>query len=527
MQKFSFDIAETGKFSKLIQDYLASNPALTAHYNRPPSLSSFPDQMKERATQNIQRPALVDALLKQYQGTAFIPEVAIQKLLQPNTFTITTGHQLTLFGGPLYFYFKIAQVIQMAQFLSEENPDYQVVPVFWMASEDHDFEEINHVNIKGKKLAYQAPSGGAVGRLDTAPIAQLKNSLATLLGPGKNAQTLMAIFENCYRAGTSLAAATRALVHQIFPGVQLVVIDGDDPQLKRLAQPLFQKELTQKLVQTHAKASSEKLEERYFSQAHIRPINLFYLEENQRNRIIQTEDGFDIDGQTARFSKEELLHELQQNPERFSPNVLLRPLYQETVLPNLAYVGGAGELAYWLQLKDTFAAAGVVMPILWLRQSFLFLPKRIHRKMEKLGLQLKDLWQPKILVEESLIAAATQLELKLDPYRQKLQNMFDELREVAAFTDKSMLGAVNAQQSKQLRGIEKLEAKLLRAEKRKHAHLLQQLNDIWDWCYPQGSMQERFDHFATLDLEIGNHWRDWVAATPPFQLQFFVCVETA
>ena len=526
MQKSTFDIAETGKFSKLIQDYLAGMPNLQAHYNRPPVAASFPNQIQERALQPMDRSALVDALLQQYQGAAFVPSAAIKKLLQTETYTITTGHQLTLFGGPLYFYFKIAQVIQMAKELSKNHQNQQFVPVFWMASEDHDFEEINHVHIKEKKLAYQAPSGGAVGRLDAAPIAQLKNELATLLGPGKNARALLAMFENSYRAGTSLAAATRSLVHQLFPEEQLVVIDGDDPQLKKLAVPLFRQELTQQLVHTHAEIKSKSLEEKYFSQAHVREINLFYLQENQRNRIIATATGFGIDGQATTFTSDALLAELQQHPERFSPNVLLRPLYQETLLPNLAYVGGAGELAYWLQLKDVFAAAGVVMPILWLRQSFMFLPKRIHRKMEKLGLQPKDLWQPKKLIEENLIAKVTQLELQLDPYRQKLQKMFEELREVAALTDKSMLGAVQAQQTKQLRGIEKLESKLLRAEKRKHAHLLAQLDEIWQWCYPNGSIQERYDHFATLDLEIGPQWRQWVQEPSPFQLQFFVFSET-
>lgn len=526
MQITTFNIAETGKFSKLIQDYLAGNPTLAEHYNRTPDLSEFSGQMEERAQQPIQRKALLKALQQQYKGAAFIPEEAIDKLLQNNTFTITTGHQLTLFGGPLYFYYKIEQVIQMAAFLDRYFDHQHFVPVFWMASEDHDFEEINHVHIKGKQLRYQAQSGGPVGRLDTAPIAQLQKELETLLGPGKNAQALVQMFEKSYCAGTSLAAATRSLVHQLFPDVQLIVLDGDDPQLKKLAVPLFQKELDAQLVHAHATPLSQKLEETYFSQAHIREINLFYLTNNERGRLVKTDAGFAVDGTHQTFTAAALQRELQQHPERFSPNVLLRPLYQETILPNLAYLGGAGELAYWLQLKSVFAAAQVVLPILWLRHSFLFIPKRIHRKMQKLQLELADLWKPKKLLEQELIAAATQLELQLDPYRQKLETMFEELRAVAALTDKSMLGAVAAQQTKQLNGIEKLEAKLLRAEKRKHAHLLAQLDEIWDWCYPNGSMQERYDHFATLDLEMGPDWRKEVFDTPPFLNKFYVVVET-
>ena len=190
---------KSGYFAKLIVDYLDEKPELNPLYNRFPMLENFKSQLEEKA-QNYppeNRVILVEALKKQYEGFEISERTQhhISLLSHSKTYTVTTGHQLNLFTGPIYFLYKIVSTITLCNALKKEYPDHDFVPIYWMATEDHDFEEINYFNFKKVKIKWNAESHGPVGRLSTAGLASVLEAFATELGVGQNADYLKKLFE--------------------------------------------------------------------------------------------------------------------------------------------------------------------------------------------------------------------------------------------------------------------------------------------------------------------------------------------
>src|SRR5690606_19527220 len=236
--------------------------------------------------------------------------------------------------------------------------------------EDHDFEEINYFNFKGKKFRWNKESAGPVGRLSTQGLQDFFEIYSLELGSSTNAGTLKKLFEDAYLKHNNLADATRFLANSLFGKYGLIILDADDADLKRAFIPYIKEELQN---QTSFKAVEKTIEnfKDYPIQVNPREINLFYIEDNLRERIIFENDKYYVNNTKTSFCKEEILNLVETNPEKFSPNVILRPLYQEVILPNLCYIGGGGEIAYWLQLKSFFDKIKITFPILLIRNSVL------------------------------------------------------------------------------------------------------------------------------------------------------------
>lgn len=524
---------DTGYFSQLICDYLDQKPELSEFYKRFPVIDNFEKQIGEKsAFPKENRPVLVKALRQQYQKLDK-PEVDlsvvdknIETLGEESTFTITTGHQLNIFTGPLYFIYKIVSTINLSRKLKERFPDKHFVPVYWMASEDHDFEEINFINLYGGRLRWEREFAGPVGRFDTKTMEPVIRELEEHLGPGTRCEELIALFRKAYLQHENLADATRYLVHHLFGEEGLIIIGGDDPELKKLMQPYFEKDLFEQLSHQFAEESTQKLEDLHFKQVHPRPINLFYIKDGLRERIERKEDKWVVLNTEIVFTGEQLRKELQKHPERFSPNVVLRPLYQEVILPNLAYIGGGGELAYWFQLQRMFEEMDVPFPMLVLRNSVLWIDQKRQKKMEDLGLKLKEIFQPLHEIKKQYVKERAPVDAELTPYEQKLQRIFDELEDVAHLTDRSMLGAVNAQRQKQLNGLENLKKKLIKAEKRKHSVDMDKLERVYYQLFPNGSLQERHDNFTTYYCEFGDDFiKTLLEKLDPLDFRFVVVRE--
>ncbi|MBF98919.1 MAG: bacillithiol biosynthesis cysteine-adding enzyme BshC [Owenweeksia sp.] len=504
---------DTGYFSSLICDYLDQKPELAHLYNRFPVIENFREQIKERSGFSRElREKLVLRLKAQYdrlQPTETDDQRAfhhINLLEEEKTYTITTGHQLNLFTGPLYFFYKIVSVVNLCKELKKKYPDNNFVPVHWMAAEDHDFAEINHINIAGGRLLWEREAGGPVGRLDTASMETVLERLKELTGKSTHGRELVQLFRKAYLEHGNLADATRYMVHHFFAEEGLVIVDGDDSQLKSLMVPFFKQELLEEVTLGEVEGTTQWLTEHYFEQVHPRNINLFYIKDGLRERIDRQGKTWGVLNTGITWTREELLKELEEYPERFSPNAILRPLYQETILPNLAYIGGGGELAYWFQLKQLFDKVEVPFPMLVLRNSALIYTQRQQEKLQKMGLQVKDLFQPLHQLKSRIAAESAPIDPKMEPYQAKLQKMFDELEEVAHLTDKSMLGAVNAQRQKQLNGLDKLRKKLIRAEKRKNSDKMERLEQLYLELFPKQSLQERHDNFIPYYEEYGEKW---------------------
>lgn len=496
----------SGYFSKLIVDYLDQKAELKTLYNRFPTMENFGLQIEEKSNNFPieNREILVKALANQYEKIDISKATStnLELLKDSKTFTITTGHQLNLFTGPLYFIYKIVSVINLAKELKTAYPKHNFVPVYWMATEDHDFDEINFFNFKGKKIQWKKESKGPVGRLNTSGLEVVFEQFSSELGLGNNANYLRELFKKSYLEHTNLADATRFLANELFKNEGLIIVDGDDLELKNLFIPYAKKELLQ---QTSFKKVNETLPilEQYNVQVNPREINLFYIQDNLRERIVFENGNYNINNTPLSFSESEILTELENNPKNFSPNVILRPLYQEVILPNLCYIGGGGELAYWLELKSNFEANHVTFPILLLRNSVLLATEKQHEKLDKLGLNWADVFQK----QEDLINKKTKeySSFTIDFSEQKtfLKKQFEDLYTIANQTDKSFIGAVKAQEIKQLKGLDTLEKRLLKAEKRNLNTRLEQIISIQNALFPSKSLQERKDNFATFYVSHG------------------------
>jgi bacillithiol biosynthesis cysteine-adding enzyme BshC len=496
----------SGYFSKLIQDYLDQKTELNSFYNHFPTLENFEKQIAEKQANfdNANRIPLVETLKKQYQNIEISDATKqnIDLLAHPNTFTITTGHQLNLFSGPLYFLYKIISTINLTKELKSKYPAQNFVPIYWMATEDHDFEEINYFNFKGKKFRWNKESTGPVGRLSTEGLAEFFEIYSLELGSSTNANVLKNLFEEAYLKHQSLADATRFLADKLFANYGLVILDADDANLKRAFIPFVKEELEQ---QTSFKAVQETISKfgDYTVQVNPREINLFYIEDDLRERIIFENDKYYVNNTKISFPKEEILKLLENTPEKFSPNVIMRPLYQEIILPNLCYIGGGGEIAYWLELKSFFDAVNITFPMLLVRNSVLLNTEKQAKKAEKLELSWANLFTKPDNLVNAITRKLSTFPIDLTPQKETLEKQFEYLYELAQQTDKSFTGAVKAQEVKQKKGLENLEKRLLKAQKRKLDNELQRVIDLQCELFPNQSLQERQTNFSEFYLEKG------------------------
>ncbi|WP_410007104.1 bacillithiol biosynthesis cysteine-adding enzyme BshC [Aequorivita nionensis] len=508
MPNHSIPYKNTGYFSKLICDYLAEDESLKPFYNRFPNLENFKHQLTEKQKNftDEKRHLLSKRIMFQYGDNSISQSTLsnIDLLREHTTFTITTGHQLNLFTGPLYFLYKIFSAINLAEQLNKTYPNNHFVPVYWMATEDHDFEEINYFNLFGKKVKWDRKASGAVGELSTEGLKEVKQQLKKEFGESENAKKLISYFSDAYTKHDNLADATRFLANCLFYHHGLVIVDGNDDELKKCFIPYAEKELTENLSYKKVSETTEKLTALgYSEQVHPREINLFYLKENLRERIVEQEGRFYVNETDISFSKEEILKELHENPQRFSPNALLRPLYQEEILPNLCYIGGGGELAYWFQLKDYFNKVEVPFPILLLRNSVLLVPKMLSEKLQKLNVKIEDLFLPQYELITKHTQEISKIDIDFSKQKEFLKQQFKDLYELAKQTDASFLGAVGAQEKKQINGLGNLEKRLLKAQKRNLSDELDRVKNIQNQLFPNQSLQERQLNFSEFYLEYG------------------------
>lgn len=499
---------ETNYFSDFICNYLEEKPELRPLYNRFPTLENFKAQIeeKERNYNHTYRKTLVDIIMKHYGDLSLSAATLtnVDLLRHDNTFTITTGHQLNLFTGPLYFLYKIISTINLTKQLKEEYPEYNFVPIYWMASEDHDFEEINYFNFKGKKVQWNSNQTGAVGHFETKGLDEVFDVISAEFGPGKNAEQLKEWFKEAYLNHTNLADATRYLANALFGKQGLVILDADDRDLKRLFIPQMKKELLEQTAFETVSETNKTLEDLGLTiQVNPREINLFYIHEGLRERIVEVDGTYSVLETDITWSKDELLKHLEEYPERFSPNVIMRPLYQEVILPNLCYIGGGGEMIYWLQLKSNFEAQGVTFPMLLLRNSALVKTTKQAEKLKKLNISDKDLFLERSSFINKKVRKISNIDIDFSEQIKHLEQQFKDLHQLAEQTDKSFLGAVNAQEVKQIKGLKHLEKRLLKAQKRKLKDQIERCTDLQEQLFPNQSLQERNANFSELYLEYG------------------------
>ncbi|MEO5788061.1 bacillithiol biosynthesis cysteine-adding enzyme BshC [Gelidibacter sp.] len=501
---------DTNYFSSLICDYLDEKEDLKPFYNRFPTLENFKKQIEEKqlSFNKDHRADLIKSLMIQYEDLKISSATLtnIDLLKHGTTFTVTTGHQLNLFTGPLYFFYKIISTINLCKELKQDNPTYNFVPIYWMATEDHDFDEINFFNFKGRKVQWNKNASGAVGELDLEGLDQVYGAFSAQLDSSDNAKSLKDLFYQSYLEHDNLTDATRFLVNKLFSIYGLVILDGNDPLLKKLFIPYIEEELINQTSFEKVSITNDAINElpsNYKIQVNPREINLFYIKENLRERILETNGVFGVLDTNIRWTKEELLAEVNEHPERFSPNVILRPLYQEVILPNLCYIGGGGELAYWLQLKSNFESHKVTFPVLLLRNSAVLITEMQKKKLKKMKVAVTDLFLNQNDLMDKVTKSISDINIDFSLQKEQLHDQFEELYELADKTDKSFKGAVAAQEVKQIKGLENLERRLLKAQKRKMDDVLVRVRLLQDELFPKQSLQERHMNISEFYLEYG------------------------
>jgi bacillithiol biosynthesis cysteine-adding enzyme BshC len=512
MQVKSYPLDSLNSFSKLLIDYLAHTPALSEFYSNPPSWGSFEKQMAEKKSFSPSNRNILHEVIKgQY---AEIGKVApVDEILNENTFTVTTGHQLNIFTGPLYVIYKIVSTINLAKKLKAEYPSANFIPVYWLATEDHDWAEINHFHWLGKKFELATTQKGAVGRFTLTEFEPFLKELPATLP----------IFQQAYSEAKNLSQAVRMYMHDLFVDQGLICLDADDARLKSIFAPIISADLFENSHLAPVENSKRSLFDMgYKTQVNAREVNLFYLKDGMRERIEKKGESYQILNQSIVFSKKELQEEVNRYPERFSPNVVLRPLYQEMILPNLAYIGGPAELVYWLQLKGIFDLHNIPFPILLPRNFALILNQKQQEKIDKLAINVSDLFLDEWALNQKFISNQSIHLLDCDTELNQINPIFEQLAQRATLIDSTLDASVKAEFKRLQNGLEKIGKKLKKAEEKNHETSVRQLNTLKSALFQEGEWQERHENFLNFYVQNPSFIHFLLAQFDPLLFEMYV-----
>ena len=489
---------QTSAFTKLSLDYIDQAAALKPFHLYPPTLNGIQQSIEARKKFPTNRKVLVAELKKQY-GDLLQGKIAtsIAALLSPDTFTITTAHQPNILTGPLYFIYKIIHAIKLAEHLKTSLPQYDFVPVYYMGSEDADLDELGHIHLDGKKLVWETKQTGAVGRMKVdSAFLQLINTAEGQLAVLPFGNEITRLVKQYFRKDVLIQDATFQFVNAIFGEFGLIVLIPDNTQLKQQTVSIFEDDLLQQQPSGLVGKTIEKIQAAgYKVQANPREVNLFYLSEGIRERIVKKDARYKVQGQgNIEFSEEELKKELNEHPERFSPNVILRGIFQEMILPNVAFIGGGGEIAYWLQYGELFSYYKVPFPVLLLRNSFTIVEKTWQEKIRKIGLTIDDLFLPEQELLNKLVTKESKNETKLNGSLTQMEQLYDLFKKQAGQVDLTLSKHVDALKVNAVHRLHELEKKMLRAEKRKFTDQQRQIHTVKSKLFPGDGLQERFDN---------------------------------
>ena len=479
------------------KSYINLDPKLKPFYNYKPDLDSFESVINAKSQHQIDRKLIQDVLLDQYQGIALTPlqNNHIKALESNNTFTVVTAHQPVLFTGPLYYIYKIASCINLARQLSVKFPSYHFVPIFINGAEDHDFDEINHCHVFQNKITWNSDGGGSVGKLSTDGLQDAYMQLSDILGSSPYADEIRSIIKNSISESLTYGDMPRLMLQMLFGDHGLMVLNMDDVRFKRAFIPIIEREIFTQFSQPLVEKTQAEMSKLGFkNQAYSRSINFFYISPGRRDRIEKHGDRYVVVNSDITFSDTQMQAEIKNQPERFSPNVIIRPLYQESILPNLAYIGGGGELAYWLERKSQFEAAGIPYPMLIRRASALILQQFHMDVWIKLGLDAEALWSPKHVISDRILALSNIVDLNIKAETEQINLAYESLSSKAGMLNPGLQKMILAEKVKQLKHFEQLAYRLKKELKTSEEQKINKALNIKEKLFPGDGLQERYDN---------------------------------
>lgn len=526
MQVEKIDYEKVSAISSKDLSYIKLEPFLREFYAYTPELESFADAVRDREKYPVDRELLTTELRSQYTaiGTSSAQAQNIEALGNNNTFTIITAHQPSLFGGPLYYVLKMSSVINLCKTLNKKYPDYHFVPTFVSGGEDHDFEEINHLHLFGKTVSWQRESSGPVGRLDTSGLQTAIDEVRDILGDHPIANRCIEILQNSLATNGTYSDFVFSMVNQLFADYGLLVVNMDNRAFKGKFAPIMKRELTERISRPHVLATQEKLDTYNFkAQAFPRDINLFYVGDGSRDRIEYVDGRYTVVDSDKSFSEVEILSELDNHPEHFSPNVVMRPMYQETILPNLAYVGGGGEIAYWLERKTQFEAFGIFYPMLIRRNSAMMLNKGLEKTISGLDFDIDDIFATEDMMINKFISEHTEVEVSLENEKGEIQKSYEQIADKSKQIDPSLAKAVLAEMTKQLKSIDQMESRMKRTLKSRQEVNINKISKLKEKLFPNNGLQERYDNFMPHYMSVGEtFFDDLIEHLDPMDRRFMI-----
>ena len=504
VQRVPFSAFET--FSKLFQQYSADYDAVADFY-----AGDFRDAgdrhaaADRAAAYDRDRAAVADVLLEQNERWGLSPKTRehIEALRDPEAVAVVTGQQVGVLTGPLYTVYKTITALQLAEQLAEET-GRPVVPVFWVEGEDHDFEEIAGVTVldgnEPVAIRYEGHTppadgnAGAVGRLAlSGEVEAMLGTLSEALPPTDFKDDVMAKVRAAYAPGTQLEDAFVHLVRALFPNAGLVFLNPDDARLKRLTRPLFRREIEDgETAAARVEAASEKLRGPYHAQVQPRPSNLFLLDDEGRYPLDLENGRFTLRGQGRSFSRAELLDVLEETPERLSPNVILRPLMQDLLVPTAAYVAGPGEVAYFAQYKGVYDWAEIPMPIIYPRASVTLVESKVQKVLDRYSLTVPDFGEELEKVFRRLVLGEMEdVDQGFKEASRHLHQAIEELKPTVQEVDRTLVKTAEATRAALVKEIERFKERVVKAEKRNQDEVRGRLEKAAAGLYPNGKPQER------------------------------------
>ncbi len=492
----NFDYQDIEQFSKRDKDFVSSESLIQGLLPYSSNKEGIGKSILERQKYPVDRVLLTEVLRDQYKDFKTISSVDqnIELLSQENTFSVTTAHQPVIFLGPMYVIYKALSAVKLAEELKSEYPKFDFVPFFIVGGEDHDFEEISVIRIFQKEFKWNFESHGqSVGNISPQHMNTLFEELEDLFARDPKGKSLLDLMIKAYKSRSTLVYATQEILHLLMGQYGLVSIDMSDPRLKRSFIPSIKKEILQETSKPLVEKEQGRIQNMGFKvQAHARDINFFYQSEVGRKRIVREEDHYKILDTDLNFSKDEFEAIIESYPERFSPNVIMRPVYQSSILPDILYVGGGGELAYWAERVAQFEAFDVHFPALIRRSSITLINQNSLNKWEKLNFEAQDL----IKNEKDLVKIFIDQEVSFDleHERRQLADQFEEISNKIKPLDASLMGKVAALQKSLEKDVSTLEKKVMASLKQKNQNTINKIQKIKQTVHSDKGLQERRDN---------------------------------
>ncbi len=446
----------------------------------------------------------------------------IERLKDDNTFTIITAHQPSLLAGPAYYFYKIFSVINLCLELKEKMPLYHFVPVFINGSEDHDFDEVKSVHMYGKTIEWDTDQIGPVGRFSTKGLNLVLKDASDILGNSQNALEINKLFSDALENSDNYNEFVFKWLNKLLGSHGLIIVNMDDKRFKKAFSPTMKKEITErKSIELVQNTQTELSGLGFRPQAFAREINLFYMENGTRERIIYENRVYRINNTELTFSEDELINQIDEFPDKFSPNVVMRPIYQEFILPNIAYIGGGGEISYWVERKTQFEYFGVYFPVLIRRNSVMILTKSIQKLMDKLEVNLQALLQDENNLINLYLEKVTNADFHLLQETEQINSIFDIISEKARMIDPTLGPYALSEGQKVIKSIDAIEARLKKTIKHKEETSINQLKNLRSKLFPDGGLQERTESFLQYIVSEGFGFQEkLIEICDPLQKEF-------